>query len=680
MNYPPTKKFNFTETLHGEEISDSFHWLEDTNDDVKVWVESQNQYTHSILDKLPSTKHIKDRLLELYRVEFMRIPVPRKGRYFFRYRKPGEDHSVLYVQEGLGGEKRLLVDPNTLSEDKTVTLSNWQPSRDGSLLLYGVSDAANDREEIRVMNVTTGKVLEDKIPSDTYPHICSWSVDNGGFWYVRRKPNAPKGEEKFHRRIYWHTLGTKYTEDTLFFGDQINKEDSPSCKPSLDGKYILVTVWIRSGKEHSSELYLYSTEEPEKGFLPIVKNIPAQFMGGFHMEYVYIGTNHKAARGKVMRVKITEIEKGLDNWKEIIPETEKNLENSKIIQDKIFVEFLENAYSILCVYSLEGKFIKKIELPLGSIGELVGESEGEELFFALSSFNLPMTIYRLDLKTDTLSSFYKSKIFLDSDSIIVKQEWCISKDSTRIPMFIVHNRDLKKEGNNPVVVYGYGGFANNKGPYFNPDIIPFLEKGGVYVLANIRGGGEFGEEWHKKGSREYKQNSFDDFIAAIEYLTSEKYTRPEKIAIYGWSNGGLLTSAVVTQRPELIKVAIVGAPVVDMFRYHLFHGGRLWAPEYGIAEHKKEFEWLKKYSPYHNIKANTNYPSVLTVTADQDDRVHPSHAYKLIAKLQESSNSDNPILLRVETKAGHGGAAGVEKYVTQQSDIWSFIFWQLGVK
>jgi prolyl oligopeptidase len=686
MNIPQTKKEDVVEEMHGQLIRDPYRWLEDVESEkVQTWLDEQNKYTRSILDKLPEREKLHEEFQKLFRDESIGLPHPRNGYYFFTKRKADEDLAVLYVKKGLDGDPKVLVDPNKISKEKgfAINLAGYSISKDGSFITYLLSEAANDKANLHVMNVVTGQDLDDVIPGEFYPAIGRWSLDNEGFWYTRRKDDTPKGEEKFHKKVFYHTLGTAFSSDKLIFGENIAKEDWPIAQSTYDGKYLLVTVEISSEPTRRTELYLLNLLYPEKGFVPVVKDIKAEtdveFFGTIHRDFVYIHTNFNAPLWKIQRVAVSDIEKGMDAWETIIPESNNKLiEGFSILKDMLFVLTLENVHSILQEYSLTGEFKKEILFPsLGSSSIVKGESEGEEGFFMFESFVYPPTVFRIDLTTDEVLIYEQQKIAVDTSNIESEQVWYESKDKTRVPMFLIHKKGLKLEGKTPTVLYGYGGFNINITPGFKKAIIPFIQRGGMYAIANIRGGGEFGTAWHMAGTKKQKQNTFDDFIAAAEWLIKNNYTNSNQLAIKGGSNGGLLVGAVMTQRPELIKAVVMAVPVADMLRYHLFHGGRHWIPDYGSSEDKDMFPYLLGYSPYHNVKDGTKYPATFIQTSDQDDRVHPGQSFKMVARLQEASVSDNPIFLRVERKAGHGGAVDISRFINESVDEWGFVIEQL---
>ena len=670
-----TYKTKTVDNMHSTSISDPYRWLEKNNDPkVKKWIGQQNSRTHLALSAIKSRSKIKRNFEKIFETDSFGVPISRKNYIFFTKCKKTDDLEILYAQDGLNGTPKILIDPNKLSKNKTTVLRKWQPSHDGKLVAYCLSNSANDQLSVHVLDVEKNKKISDTIPAETYPSLYSsieWSCDNKGFWYTRKDPRSPKHEKKLHQKIFYHQIGNDFKNDKMIFGETVAKEDIPKLQTSHDGRYLLLSVHKFSTAKEKTELYLYDMRNKNKCFIPVVKDKNAMFFGILHRENIYILTNHNAPLWKIMAVDINKKNFKLKEWNTIIPEMKYKIENFEVSGNKLFIETLKNGYSALKYYDLNGNFIKNIPLPpVGSIGVINTEKEGSNLFFGFSSFIEPHIIYRFNLNKERLFIFKKEKNYINLDQYAVKRLWCSSMDNTKVPFFIVHKKEIKPNGQNPLLLYGYGGFGISIVPYFNKNIIPFLENGGIYAIANIRGGGEFGEKWHRDGAGNKKQKSFDDFVSVAEWLIKNRYTNYDKIAAMGWSNGGLLVGAIITQKPNLFKVAIIGAPVLDMLRYHLFFGGKLWIPEYGNAENKKEFNNLLSYSPYHNIKNNVDYP----------DRVHPMHAYKMTARLQEVNKSSNQILLRTETKAGHGGAASVHRLIEQETDILSFIFHHLGMK
>jgi prolyl oligopeptidase len=687
MDFPATQKIKVTEELFGHTISDPYRWLEDTESmEVLSWLDVQSAYSRSVLDSLPQRESLRQEFGRLYREETLGFPHPCKGRYFFMKRKADEDHSVLYVQEGLSGDPRILVDPNIISKEKghPVSLYGYSVSKDATLITYNLSETSNDQKTMYVMNVDTGETLNDRIPAELYPAGSSWSVDNKGFWYSRRMEHVPAGEEKFHRKLYYHALGSSYTGDTLVYGEHLAKEDSVSAGATYDGRYLVVHVRISSEKSRRTEIYLKDLVSEAADFLPVVRDVRSDvdsyFSGMVRGDYFYIETDYQAPHGTIVRFPLTDIGKGMAAWQSVIPEhKERIISWISIIGDKLFVITMEDVHSVLREYSHSGEFRRVIEFPTtGTCNGVGGEVEGTEAFFAFDSFTYPHTIFRIDFTTDIVAVFKRQDVSIDVDAIAAEQVWFTSKDGTKVPMFLVYKKGLERNGKNPTVLYGYGGFNISMEPAFMKSIIPFLERGGLYVVTNLRGGGEFGEMWHQAGTKKNKQNTFDDFIAAIEWLIAHDYTDSAHVCISGDSNGGLLVGAVMTQRPDLVKAVIMGVPVVDMLRYHLFHGGRHWIPDWGSPEDPEMFEYLLGYSPYHNVREGVEYPATMIVTSDKDDRVHPGQAFKMTARLQ-AVNTTNPILLRLKRNAGHGGASDVSRWIDEDVDRWSFIFWQLEV-
>lgn len=444
--------------------------------------------------------------------------------------------SILYVQDGLEGEPKILFDPNILSKDKSIVLNMWYPSKDGKLMVYGLSKANNDQSDIYILNVETREKLSDIIPGEFYPGVITWHTNNNGFWYTRRDLKVPLGEEKLHQKIYYHKLNSDFREDQLVFGENIAKEDIPWVEISEDGRYLLITIYKTSSKVTSTALYIYDFQNESKGFVSIINNLEAIFWATIHRDRIFIHTNYKAPLWKLLSIRIKDIFEGnikIDNLETVIPEGKFKLENFIIIKDYVFVEILENIQSVFRCYNLNGEFISEIRLPsFGSITCLSGEKEGTELFFGFTSFTVPHNIYRFDLINNQLHLFKQEKIDINQGNFEIKQVWYFSKDKTKVPMFLVHKKNIQLNGNNPTMLYGYGGFNISLTPYFQEDIFPFLENGGIYAISNIRGGGEFGENWHKSGIRDKKQNAFDDFISAAEWLIKEKYTNPNKLAIF----------------------------------------------------------------------------------------------------------------------------------------------------
>jgi len=675
---PSTRVENVVEVIHGQKVEDPYRWLENgESEEVHEWVNEQNAYTRFVLDQVPGRKQIKDRLEEFLSIGYIGTPQVRKDRYFYSKREGKQNQPVLYMRQGLEGKEKILIDPNSLSKEGLVVLDWWYPSDDGKLLAYGLSREGTEQSTLYVMDIETSEEFSDQIPR-TRACGLAWKKDKSGFYYTRypEPGEVPKEEESYHRHVFYHALGTKPEEDAKIFGQGRDMEDWPEVHLSSDdGRFLLVTVdqgWSKS------EMYFLDLQNSDK-LVPIVENIDAVFSGKIVGEHLYLYTNYKAPNYRVLRVDLKK--PSMENWQELIPESESILKRSQVIGNKIVAQYMQNAYSRLKIFSLAGEYLKEIELPaLGSAYGVNGEWDGSEALFGYQSFFIPPTIYHYDLETDKLTLHDRVKSDIDSSLYQVEQVWYRSKDGTKISMFLVHKKGVKLDGNNPTLLTGYGGFNASRTPSFQRNRFLWLESGGVYAVPNLRGGGEYGEKWHKAGMLQNKQNVFDDFIAAAEWLISNGYTTPSRLVIFGGSNGGLLVGAVMTQRPDLFKAVVCGNPLLDMLRYQNFLIARLWISEYGTAEDPEQFKYLYQYSPYHRVQDKTPYPATLIMTSESDTRVDPMHAFKMTARLQSATSTDDPILLRFETKAGHGVGTPLSKVIEEYTDIWSFVYWQLGLK
>ncbi|HEY6660279.1 MAG TPA: prolyl oligopeptidase family serine peptidase, partial [Pyrinomonadaceae bacterium] len=614
-------------------------------------------------------------------------------RYFFRQRFANQELSALYCQDVTDatphGAPQLLLDPGELSSDHTITLADTHPSRDGLLIAYRLSSAGSSCMSLHVMNVDSKEVLPDVIPGEVNPVAHAWHTknrvvwlpDNSGFYYTRCHRATRDGEARFHHKLYFHNLGDDWRDDTLVFGKFLKREQTPYPQLSSDGRYLVVVVQDLSRAAPCSELYLQDRKDPQRGFLAIVSDIEAFISAAaFHRDRLYIQTNHEAPLGKLTAIKLADIAAGEFAATTIIPEASYPLGAWTTVGNYLFVETIENVSSRLRVYDLAGKFVKQIELPgIGSINALSAEPESEELLISFSSFLMPKAVYRMDLETLEYTLYQQHEVPFDPEVFEIKQVWFESRDKTRIPMFLLHKKTIAHDGRNAAVIHGYGGFSVSLLPAFTAHMIPFLERGGIYAIVNARGGGEFGEEWHRAGMRKNKQNVFDDFIAAGEWLIAEGYTQASRLGLFGWSNGGLSVNAVAVQRPDLWKAVVAGSAVTDMARFHRAHGGRHWVADYGSPEDSDDLEFLMQYSPYHTLPEKIEAPAILTVVPDNDDRVAPWHGYKMHAAWLAANVSRNPILLREEKQAGHRGSPLASRTIDRYADIWAFFFWQLGV-
>ncbi len=670
------------DTLHGTKIVDKYRWLEDGKSlETQKWVAEEMAYTRAVLDPLAGRDLIHKRLTELLTIGS--IGVPRiAGKYYFYTRRDGmQNQPVLYVREGVDGKDRALVDANQMSADGTIALDWFDPSEHGKYLAYGTSSSGSEMSTLHVIETKTGNVLPDTIERTRAASI-AWSLDNSGFYYTRypKKGDVAEGQEMYNRHVFYHLLGTDPETDLKIFGEGRDPEDWPEVSLDNDGRLLLITVaqgWTKT------ELFLMDLK---KGTPPTRITTGKNFLygGTVYNGRVYIVTNEDAPRFRVFMAEAGNYER--DDWKEIIPQTGGVLKDAELWGGKIFAQYEQNATSELKVFDLGGTLLSNLTLPaIGTVFGTGGKWDHDEVFYGFESFTVPRSIYRYDRESRSTSLWAKVDApSIDSAAYEVQQEWYHSKDGTRVPMFVVAKKGLKKDGHNPTILTGYGGFNISSTPEFESDVYLWLERGGVYAVANLRGGSEFGEDWHRAGMLDKKQNVFDDMIAAAEYLISEKYTDKDHLAAWGGSNGGLLMGAMITQRPDLFRAVVCDVPLLDMLRYQKFQIAKLWVPEYGSAEDPEQFKWLYAYSPYQHVKAGVEYPAVLFTTADSDSRVDPMHAEKMTALMQASAANGGsrvrPILLRIETKAGHGPGTPVSKEIEEYTDAYSFLFWQLGVK
>ncbi len=676
--YPETARVDTVDVYFGTEVPDPYRWLEnDTSAATAAWVEAQNEVTNAYLEKIPFRRQLLDRLTALTNYEKIGTPFKKHGKYYF-YRNDGlQNQSVLYVQDTLDSEARVFLDPNKLSDDGTVALSGLSFSNDGKYVAYTISRSGSDWREIYVMDAATGNLLDDHI---------HWAKFSGAQWqgegFYYSAYDAPEAGKEFsnvneNHKIYYHKLGEPQSKDQLIYHNPKYPKRFYSASVTDDERVLFI---YESGEGRGKALFMKDLRKPNAPVVPLATDFeyqyyPVETIG----DNIYFYTNYGAAKGKVM---VADINKPrLEDWKDVVPENESVLSSVSIIGNKLFITYEKDAAHHAYIYDREGTFNQEIPLPsLGSVG-FSGNKDDKECFFGFTSFTIPGATYRYDMDSNTYELFRAPEVKFNPDEFTTEQIFFASKDGTKIPMFLTYKKDLKKDGTNPVYLYGYGGFNISLNPGFSTGRIPFLENGGIYVQVNLRGGGEYGEEWHVAGTKMQKQNVFDDFIAAAEYLIENQYTSPAKIAIVGGSNGGLLVGACMTQRPDLFGVAIPQVGGMDMLRYHKFTIGWNWASDYGTSEDSEEmFEYLKGYSPIHALKPGTTYPATLVTTADHDDRVVPAHSFKFVATLQECNDGTNPALIRIETKAGHGAGKPIAKVLEEQADIYSFIMYNLGMK
>ena len=683
------------ETWHDTRIVDNYRWLEDGDSpQTRKWVDEELAYTRSLLDPLPGHDAIHKRLRELLTIG--NITPPRiAGKYYFYTRREGmQNQPILYVREGLNGEDRILVDPNQLASDGTVALDWFEPSDKGKYVAYGTSSAGSEMSTLQVIETKTGTILPDTIERTRAASI-AWLHDNSGFYYTRYpKPgDVPAGQEMYNRHVFFHLLGTDPATDDLVFGEGRDPEDWPNVHLSNDGRWLLIDVEQGWTKSELFQMDLRSDKPPSR----VTTGKEFLYRGEVYKGKIYITTNEEAPRYRVFVADASNYDR--ENWKEIIPQSDAVLQGAAVFGGKLFVQYEQNATSQLKVFDLDGRKLSDLNLPaIGTVFGSGGRWDRDEVFYGFQSFTVPPSIYRVDLKPFDVEAAAKSKAepltsslwakvgapSIDSSAYEVGQEWFKSKDGTRVPMFLVHKKGLEKNGKNPTLLTAYGGFNVSLTPTFSRGAYLWMEHGGFYAVANLRGGAEFGEDWHRAGMLDKKQNVFDDMIAAAEHLISEKYTDPRHLAIQGGSNGGLLMGAMITQRPDLFRAVVCQVPLLDMLHYQDFQIAKLWIPEYGSAENPEQFKWLYTYSPYHHVKAGVEYPAILFMTADTDTRVDPMHAKKMAALMQaearNGSSRTRPILLRIETRAGHGAGKPVTKQIEEFTDVFCFLFWQLGTK
>ena len=667
---PATRRDDTKETLHGVTIADPYRWLEDQNSpETRAWIDAQNAYTHSFLDDLPTRAEISRRLTELTKVDTMNPPAVRNGRYFYTARAADQDLSVIHLRQGPRGKDEVLIDPHPLSGDHTTSVSLIGINKDGTLLLYGIRLGGADEIEIHAFDVNKRADLPDKLERARYSGV-SLLPDGSGVYYGILTPEGP--------RVRYHAMGTDQKADKQFFGEGYDKGVGISPHVSEDGHYLILHVVYGSSAD-KTEIYARDLKTPGSTLQTIVKDLNARFIGNIAGDTLFVQTNQNAPNGRIMAVDMHHPAR--DQWKEVVPESDAAMEDSTAVAGKLFVSYLRNATTEIKIFNPDGHAAGQLTLPgLGAAGEIDGRWESPEVFYRYQSFVTPSVIYRYDAANGKQEEWFRTKVPLDPAKYEVKQVWYESKDKTRIPMFLVYAKGLKLDGSHPTLLTGYGGFNLNRTPAFSTQAVIFAEHGGVYALPNLRGGGEFGEKWHKAGMLQNKQNVFDDFETAAEWLIKNGYTSPAKLAISGGSNGGLLVGAALTQRPDLLRAVVCSYPLLDMVRYHNFLVARYWVPEYGSSDDAEQFKYIYRYSPYHNVKSGTKYPAIMFVSGDSDTRVAPLHARKMTALMQSVEGpSDRPVLLHYDTKGGHSGGRSISRVIDDQTDEYSFLFWQLGV-
>jgi prolyl oligopeptidase len=668
LDYPPAKKVDQLDTYHGVSVPDPYRWLEQTDSpETRAWIEAQNRLTFGYLKSIPSRETLKARLTELWNYERYGTPMERGGRVFFQKNDGLQNQSVLYVIDSPGAAPRVLLDPNTASKDGTVSLRGMGFSHDGRLMAYSLSAAGSDWQEWWVRDVATGQDRPDHLRWSKSSGA-SWSADGKGFYYSRYD-EPQKGEElkaaNFFLKLYYHRLGTPQSEDTLVYDRPDQKTWGFSGAVSDDGRYLIIPV--HRGSERKNMVFYKEGDQP---VVELINTFEAsyQFLGNDGPVFYFL-TDHQAPLNRIIAIDSRTRER-----KELIPEAAETLQAADLVGDRFICKYLKDACSQIKVYRLDGSLERVVELPgLGTAMGFGGRPKDKRTFYSFSSTTHPPAVFEYDIASGKSTLFFQSKVKFDPEPYETRQIFYKSKDGTRIPMFLTHRKGLKLDGSHPTLLYGYGGFNISETPTFSVSRVLWLERGGVFAHANLRGGGEYGRTWHEAGTRLNKQNVFDDFIAAAEWLVANGYTRPGKLAIEGRSNGGLLVGACLTQRPDLFGAALPAVGVMDMLRFHKFTIGWAWTSDYGSSDNEAEFKALYKYSPYHNVRPGTVYPPTLITTADHDDRVFPAHSFKFAAALQAAQAGSGPILIRIETDAGHGSGTPTSKLLEETADRYAFL-------
>jgi len=675
--YPAAKRTEMVEELHGTPVADPYRWLEDDvrkSDEVSKWVEAQSKLTNDYLATIPERETIKKRLTELWNYEKMSVPEKHGKRYYYLKNNGLQNQSVFFKQEGLDGESNPLLDPNSWTKDGTIALGSISFNDDGTLAAYATSEAGSDWTTWKVIDVKTGEKLADELKWVKFSAL-SWTKDGKGFFYSRF--DEPKKEAQFqslnlNQKLMFHKLGTPQSEDVVVY----QRPDQPTWGftgiVTDDGKYLVFTS--RTGTDARNRVFVKDLSKP-------LTDAPIEVVANFDNEYtliegqgntLFFKTDLNAPNGRIIAIDATKPEKA--NWKELVPEAKEALRGVSLVGGHLIASYLKDAKTQVKIFDLEGKLVREVAFPgIGTASGFDGKPDDPETFYSFSSYATPPTIYRYDVKTGESKLFRQAKVKFDPSQYETKQVFYTSKDGTKIPMFITSKKGIKLDGQNPTLLYGYGGFNIPMTPAFSIPVATWIEMGGVYAVANLRGGGEYGKAWHKAGTKDRKQNVFDDFIAAAEYLIAEKYTSTPKLAIRGGSNGGLLVGACMAQRPDLFGACLPHVGVMDMLRFHKFTAGRYWVDDYGNPDKAEDFKSLIKYSPYHNLKPGTKYPPTMVITADTDDRVVPGHSFKFAAQLQYSHAGDAPVLARIETRAGHGAGKPTSKQIEEIADEYAFL-------
>ncbi len=674
LQYPVARKGDVVEDYHGVKVADPFRWLEDPDSpETRAWVEAENKVTFGYLESIPARAAIKERLTRLWNYEKFGTPSKQGGRYFYSRNAGLQNQSVLYTADALEAAPRVLIDPNSLSSDGTVALSGLSVSEDGRRIAYGTAAAGSDWVEWRVRDVATGQDRPDVLKWIKFSGA-DWTKDGEGFYYGRfpePEPGASLKAPNYYQKLYYHRLGTPQADDALVYERPDHKEWQFGSEVSEDGRYLIISV--SKGTDHKNRVLYRDLTQPDAK--------PVELIDNFDAEYSFLGnegpvfwfkTNLDAPLGKVIAIDTRDPAPAQRIT--LIPEAAETLQGVSLVGDLFIASYLKDAHAQVKLFDLAGKFVREVALPgLGSAGGFGGKRKDTETFYTFTTFTAPPTIYRYDIKSGESTVFKRPVVDFNPDDYETTQVFYPSKDGTVIPMFLSHKKGLKLDGSNPTYLYAYGGFNISLTPSFSPANLVWMERGGVYAQPSLRGGGEYGEAWHQGGTKLKKQNVFDDFIAAAEWLIEHKVTSTPKLAIGGGSNGGLLVGAAITQRPDLYGAALPAVGVMDMLRFHKFTIGWAWVDDYGSSDHPEQFRALHAYSPFHNIKAGTAYPATMVTTADHDDRVVPAHSFKFAAALQAAQSGDAPTLIRIETKAGHGAGKPTSKIIEEAADRWAFL-------
>ncbi len=676
LEYPETRKSDHVDNYHGTEVPDPYRWLEDDNsEETEAWVKAQNKVTYAYLSRIPFRDELEERLTKVWNYPKMSPPVKRQGLYFYSYNSGLQNQSVIYKMNSLEEEGQVFLDPNQLSEDGTVALSAFAVSHDARYAGYGISRAGSDWQEFYVRDIETGKDLDDQIKWIKFSGI-SWYRD--GFFYSRY-PKPAKGDqltaENENNKVFYHKVGTPQSEDMLVYEDPTHPQRSFSVGITDDEKYAVITATESTTgnafgfKKVEDDSFTWLTDKFDHNFRAV----------GNQNDLLFVLTDFEAPKYQLIGIDLNNPAR--ENWKIILPEQEEVLQTCSFMGGKLIAQYMQDAHDVVRVYDSEGNFLHDVGLSgIGSVGGFGGDKEEEITFYTFESYDVPPVIYKYDIRENRSEVFYESEVDFEQSMYETNQVFYKSKDGTTVPMFIVHKKGIERNGDHPTLLSGYGGFNVSRTPGFSAARAVWLEQGGIYALANIRGGGEYGEEWHQAGIVFNKQNVFDDFIAAAEYLVDKKYTSPDRLGIQGGSNGGLLIGAVINQRPELFAAALPAVGVMDMLRFHKFTIGRYWIADYGSSDDPEQFKYIYEYSPLHNIGSDKEYPAVMVTTADHDDRVVPAHSFKYIATLQERYQGDEPVIIRIETDAGHGGGKPTSKYIEEVRDEYAFLWYNMDYK